>query len=115
VSKRDKNLYLEDILESINAIEDYVKYMNYNEFINDRKTYQAVVKEFEIIGEAVKNIYDDLKIKYPEIKWRRIIDFRNILTHEYFGIDFLTIWNLIFNNLPELKKIIEKTLKEGLE
>lgn len=104
MSKRDKNLYLEYILESINAIEDYVKYMEFDEFINDRKTYQAVIKEFEIIGEAVKNIYEDLKEKYPDIKWRRIIDFRNILTHEYFGIDFLTIWNLIFNNLPELKK-----------
>ena len=114
MQNRDKNLFLEDILESVNAIEDYIKYMNFDEFINDRKTYQAVIREFEIIGEATKNIYQDLKKIYPNYNWRIIIDFRNLISHEYFGIDFLTIWNTAFDKLPELKEIIEKILKEGL-
>ncbi len=89
--ERDKNLFLEDILESINAIEDYIKYIEFGEFKSDRKTYQAVIREFEIIGEATKNIYNDLKEKYPNYPWRRVIDFRNMISHGYFGIDFLTI------------------------
>ena len=111
---RDKNLFLEDILESVNAIEDYIKYINFDEFKNDRKTYQAVIREFEIIGEATKNIYKDLKRIYPQYPWRRIIDFRNMISHGYFGIDFLTIWNTAFDKLPELKQIIQKLIKEGL-
>ncbi|WP_024787470.1 MULTISPECIES: DUF86 domain-containing protein [unclassified Lebetimonas] len=112
---RDKSLFLDDILESVNAIESYVVYIDFDEFKNDRKTYQAVIREFEIIGEATKNIYQDLKKVYPNYDWRKIIDFRNIVSHNYFGIDFLTIWNTIFDKLPELKQIIEKILKEGLE
>jgi uncharacterized protein with HEPN domain len=112
---RDKSLFLDDILESVNAIESYVVYIDFDEFKNDRKTYQAVIREFEIIGEATKNIYQDLKKVYPNYDWRKIIDFRNIVSHNYFGIDFLTIWNTIFDKLPELKLIIEKILKEGLE
>jgi len=111
---RDKSLFLDDILEAIRAIESYVVYIDFDEFKNDRKTYQAVIREFEIIGEATKNIYQDLKNIYPDYPWRKIIDFRNLITHNYFGIDFLTIWNTIFDKLPELKKIIEKISKEGL-
>jgi len=107
---RDKSLFLDDILEAIRAIEN----IDFDEFKNDRKTYQAVIREFEIIGEATKNIYQDLKKIYPDYPWRKIIDFRNLITHNYFGIDFLTIWNTIFDKLPELKEIIEKISKEGL-
>ena len=112
--KRDKNLFLEDILESINAIEDYIKYIDFEDFKKDRKTYQAVIREFEIIGEATKNIYKDLKEIYPTYPWRRIIDFRNKISHEYFGIDFAFLWNTSFDKLPELKKIIQKLIKEGI-
>ncbi len=112
--KRDKKLFLEDILESINAIEDYIKYIDFEYFRKDRKTYQAVIREFEIRVEATKNIYKDLKEIYPDYHWRIIIDFRNMITHGYFGIDFLTVWNTAHYDLAELKKIIEKILKEGL-
>ena len=111
---RNKNLFLIDILESINAIEDYVKYIEFEEFKSDRKTYQAVIREFEIIGEATKNIYNYLNTKYPDYPWRRIVDFRNKISHEYFGINFAFIWNTVFDNLPELKRIIQNLIKEGL-
>ena len=111
---RDKTLFLQDILESIDSVFDYIKGYEFEDFKNDKKTYQAVIREFEIIGEATKNIYQDLKNIYPDYPWRKIIDFRNLITHNYFGIDFLTIWNTIFDKLPELKKIIEKISKEGL-
>ncbi len=110
--KRDKELYLRDIIESINAIFDYVHGYELEDFKNDRKTYQAVIKEFEIIGEATKNVYDFLKEKYPDYPCRLIVDFRNKLTYEYFGVDFVLIWNTIFLKLPELKRITEKLIKE---
>ena len=112
MSTRDKKLFLNDIVESIDAIFDHIKGYDLGDFKSDRKTYQAVVKEFEIIGEATKNVYELLKEKYPNYPWRLIVDFRNKLTHEYFGVDFVLIWNTIFLKLPELKKMIEKLIKE---
>ncbi|WP_457564756.1 HepT-like ribonuclease domain-containing protein [Caminibacter sp.] len=109
---RSKELFLEDIAESIEAIFEYVKGYELEDFKNDRKTYQAVIREFEIIVEATKNVYDFLKEKYPNYKWRVIIDFRNKINHEYFGIDYVLIWNTIFLKLSELKKIITNILKE---
>jgi len=111
---RDKYLFVEDILDSINAIENYIKYTDFEEFENDRKTYQAVIREFEIIGEATKNIYEDLKKIYPDYPWRKIVDFRNVISHNYFGIDFVAIWNTVFEKLPELKNIIKEILDKGL-
>jgi len=110
--ERSKELFLNDILESINAIYDYIEGYELEDFKNDRKTYQAVIREFEIIGEAVKNIYDFLQLKEPAYKWRYIIDFRNKINHEYFGVDFTLIWNTVFLKLPELEQIIQKLSKE---
>ena len=111
---RDKTLFLEDILESIDAIFDYIKYIEFEDFKKDRKTYQAVIREFEIIGEATKYIYEDLKRAYPNYPWRRVVDFRNKISHEYFGVNFAFIWNTAFDKLPELKNIIKQILNEGL-
>jgi len=102
--ERSKELFIEDIYDSINAIEEYVKYIDFEEFKNDRKTYQAVIREFEIIGEATKNILSFLNDVYPQYNWREVIDFRNKITHEYFGVNFNIIWNSIFYELPKLKK-----------
>ncbi len=110
--KRDKKLFLNDIIESIDAILDYVKGYELEDFKTNRLVYQAVIREFEIIGEATKNIYEFLKEKYPNYPWRLIIDFRNKISHEYFGVDFVLIWNTIFLKLPELQKIIKEILKE---
>jgi len=106
--KRDKKLFLNDIIESTDAILDYVKGYELEDFKTNRLVYQAVIREFEIIGEATKNIYEFLKEKYPNYPWRLIIDFRNKISHEYFGVDFVLIWNTIFLKLPELQKIIKE-------
>jgi len=100
-------LYLHDIKDSINAINNYITSMTFDEFINDRKTYMAVIREFEIIGEAVKNIPDNIKTKYPDIQWRDIVDFRNLLIHQYFGVDLEIVWKTIHEDLPPLKNTIE--------
>jgi len=93
-------LYLEDILESTNNIQDYVGNLSYEELIRDRMRLDAIVRNFEIIGEASGKIPQDIRNKYPFIDWRKIADFRNILAHEYFGIDSEIMWEIIKDKLP---------------
>ncbi len=107
MSKRDIELFLDDIKISCEAIFDYVDGLDFEDFICDRKTYSAVIREFEIIGEAVKHLPIKIKQKYDEVGWRDIVDFRNLLIHEYFGVDFEIVWNTIKYDLPILYKIIK--------
>ncbi|MGB9499514.1 MAG: DUF86 domain-containing protein [Dissulfuribacterales bacterium] len=112
MSKRNERLYLTDILDLIIGIEAYIQNMTVDEFANDRKTYNATIREFEIIGEAVKQLSDQSIEKYPHIQWRDIIDFRNLLIHEYFGVDLDMVWNIIIDDLPGLKSAVEELLDE---
>jgi uncharacterized protein with HEPN domain len=98
------------MLDSIDAIFDYTKDIDFENFKQDRKTYQAVIKEFEIIGEAAKKIPNQITSKYQEIEWRDMSDFRNMLIHEYFGVDLQIVWNTVIDDLPQLKIYIEKII-----
>ncbi len=71
-------------------------------FVNDRKTFSATIRELEIIGEAISKISDELKTKYPDVLWQHIKAFRNKIVHEYFGIDYRIVWDIIKNELPTL-------------
>jgi len=113
---RDQVLYLLDIKESCEAIFEYLKDIeSAQDLIKDRKTYQATIREFEIIGEAVSHLSKDIKEKFTEIEWRDIKDFRNLLIHEYFGIDYEIVYKTAKNDLENLYIIINKILKEKLE
>ena len=103
MSKRDATLFIADILESIDAIEDFTRDYDYEEFISDRKTYSATLREFIVIGEAISNISEDIKERFPDIDWRMIKDFRNFIVHEYFGIDISIVWDAVKLELPQLK------------
>ena len=103
MSKREWKLFVEDILESIELIESYVQNMELSDFTKDRKTIDAVVRNFEIIGEASKFIPDDIKTRYPEIDWKGIIGLRNRIAHEYFGISVSIVWDIIKKELSRLK------------
>lgn len=91
MSKRNYKLFLEDILEAIEKIEKYISNMDFEIFKKDDKTVDAVIRNMEIIGEAARNIPDNIKSKYTEVPWREIIDFRNRITHGYFGISLSII------------------------
>ena len=106
MSKREAALYIEDILTSIEKIENYTQNMSFEEFCNDYKTIDAVVRNLSIIGEAVNNIPEETKEKYPNISWRGAIGMRNKVVHEYFGVDEEILWKTIRENLPNLKKQI---------
>jgi uncharacterized protein with HEPN domain len=87
MSKRDPRLYCDDILESGSAILDFMQQMSFEDFCDDRKTYSAVIREFEIIGEAVGKLPQSLKERRSDVEWQDIRDFRNLQIHEYFGVD----------------------------
>ncbi len=110
MSKRRINLYCLDILDSANAILEFVNGLTLVEFRNDRKTCSAVIREFEVIGEAVGKIPDDLKQLWPDVEWQDIKDFRNLLIHEYFGIDLEIVWQIIQDDLPNLMDAIKRIL-----
>ncbi|MBF0328586.1 MAG: DUF86 domain-containing protein [Nitrospirae bacterium] len=101
--RRDKD-FVGDILEAIEYISSYTNGMTYKEFLDDRKTRDAVVRNFEVIGEAAKNIAADFKAKQPDVPWKTLAGFRDKLIHFYFGVDYKIVWNIIKKQLPKLKK-----------
>lgn len=107
--RRDKD-FLDDIKEAMDSIASYIKGMTYKKFLEDRKTQDAVVRNFEVIGEAAKNISPALKAKHTEIPWKSIAGLRDKLIHFYFGIDYKIVWNISKKELPKLLRQIEKIL-----
>lgn len=112
MSRRSDVLYVRDIEEAIEAIFEYTRGIVLDDFRLDRMRYSAVIREFEIIGEAVGKLDDHLKENHPEIAWQDIKDFRNLLIHEYFGVDLEIVWNVIQNDLPPLYETIVKIDKD---
>lgn len=112
MSKRNPEIFLKDILKSIQKIQRYTAGKKYEDFINDELLVDGVVRNLEIIGEAVKNIPSNFRKRYSSIEWRKIAGLRDILIHEYFGIDYELIWNIIQKEIPFLCKQIEDILKD---
>ena len=113
MSKREWKLFIEDILESIRLVEEYVANMNFEDFKNDRKTIDAVVRNFKIIGEASNNIPDKVKNQYQYVDWRGMVGLRNRIAHVYFGISIAIVWRIIEQELPELKEQMKEILEKG--
>ncbi|WP_319507872.1 DUF86 domain-containing protein [uncultured Methanolobus sp.] len=112
VFMREYKLFLTDIVEAIDEIEEFTSGMDFTEFLNDRKTQKAVVKNIEIIGEAAKNVPDEIKASYPDIPWRVIAGMRDRLAHGYFGIDYMIVWDVVGNRLIGLRDSIQAILVE---
>jgi len=110
MSKRDLILLLEDMLESAFKIKKYTNNLDYSSFISDDKTVDAVVRNFEIIGEAANRIDPDFKILNPDVEWNRLRGFRNRIVHDYFGIDYEIVWTIIENDLDELITQLESII-----
>jgi uncharacterized protein with HEPN domain len=112
MSKRDSRLLLDDILLSIDKITEYTHDLSFDEFLNDSKTLDAVIRNFEIIGEAANRLPDDIKDEYPLVDWHRIRGFRNRIVHDYMGIDFQMVWLIKENFLPVLKDQIQSIVND---
>lgn len=106
--------YIQDVLDSIDDIEDFVKGIPFEEFVNDKKTTNAVVRSLEIIGEATKNIPSEIREKYPEIPWKKMAGMRDKLIHEYSGVNLAIVWETIQQDIPPLRPQI-KAVKTSLE
>ena len=109
---RDSNVYLEDILEAVGKIRSYTDGLSYESFRVSSMAVDAVIRNLEVIGEAAKQIPDSIRTQAPEVPWKRIAGLRDILIHEYFGIDMDIIWDIVQNKLPMLEKLVNQILLE---
>jgi len=108
--ERDYKAFVSHILDSILLIEKYTEGITFEEFEKDQKTIDAVIRNFEIIGEASNKLSEEFRGKHPEVPWKSIIGLRNVLIHDYLGVDIMAVWGNIKKELPLLKKQIKAVL-----
>lgn len=106
--KKDPKVFINHILESIEAVEEYARNLSEKEFLASREKQDAIIRRVEIIGEAVKNLEDEIRQTNLNIPWQDISDMRNKLIHEYFGVDLELVWEVVRKDLPLLKKELKK-------
>jgi uncharacterized protein with HEPN domain len=111
MKNRDCRLFFQDILECINQIAEFTKNVDYENFLIDDKTIKAVERCFEIMGEAAKYVPQDIRDRFNQIPYKSIMGMRNILIHDYLGINYEEVWSTVKNDLPVLKPQIENVLR----
>ncbi len=109
---RDTKLYLEDILGAIQKIDNYSRGISFEQFQQQTMLLDAILFNLQVIGEAVKHVPDDLRLRFPEVEWRRIAGLRDIVAHQYFGISLEIVWDVLQNKLPGLHIDVQKMLED---
>jgi uncharacterized protein with HEPN domain len=100
--------YLADIIQSMNEVEEFTRGLTYESFMKDRKTINAVIRSLEVMGEASKRIPDEVRAKHSEIPWKRMAGMRDKLIHEYTGVDLETVWDVIQEEIPPIRPLLEE-------
>ena len=108
---RDWRIRIEDIVEAADAIAGYVQGLSYEEFAVDRKTVDAVVRNLEVIGEAARHVPEIERERFPELPWSDMADMRNVLIHEYFGVDLTILWMTASIDLPAILPALKRVLE----
>ncbi len=111
MSPRDPFIRLRDMLEAIERIRSYTEGMEPTEFARDTKTYDAVLRNLTVLGEAARALPEGVRASVPDVPWRAVQGFRNIVVHEYFGVDTEIVWHTITDDLPELERAIRDALE----
>ena len=112
MKKRDYGDFVQDILDSINDVLNFIDGMEFKDFINDKKTIYSVVRAIEIIGEAAKNVPEQIRTKYPDVPWKQMAGMRDKLIHEYFGVDLEILWKTAKDDVPQLETPISKVFED---
>jgi uncharacterized protein with HEPN domain len=108
--------FLQDILDAVKHVDQFIHGMNFEQFEQDPKTTFAVIRALEVIGEAAKNIPESVRKKYPEAPWREMAGMRDKLTHEYFGVSLKVVWRTLTEDLPGLEAVVSQILgRESVE
>jgi uncharacterized protein with HEPN domain len=115
VTKRSYTLFLDDILDAMTRIEKYTFTLDFDSFVKNEMAVDAVIRNLEVIGEAVKNIPAHIREKNQDIPWKRMAGLRDMMIHVYFGIDLEIIWEIVKKDIPETKPEIEQFRKEYQE
>jgi uncharacterized protein with HEPN domain len=110
---RDEIMYLRDIVDSCTRILSYVQGLSQPDLIGDQKTYDAAVRNLEIIGEAAKHVSPELRAQLPQVQWRKIAGMRDMLSHAYFGIDNDILWDVVQDKVPQLAHAVEEFLRHN--
>jgi len=105
--------FIEDLLESVDRIEGYIQDQTKESFSEDQKTVDAVIRNLEIIGEACTHIPEDIRERYPEVPWTKVVGLRNVVIHHYFGVDYEAVFETIQVDLPVLKQGISNILADS--
>ncbi|MGB0560689.1 MAG: DUF86 domain-containing protein [Spirulinaceae cyanobacterium] len=112
MNQRERSEFIEDILAAIIEIEGFVAGVSFEEFSDNREKTLAIVKLLEIIGEATKNIPDELRYQYPHISWKSVTGMRNVLVHEYWQVDEAVVWSTVMESLPLLKTVMIEMIQD---
>jgi len=108
---RDVGLYLTDIEKACRKVLRFTEDVTFKQFTHDEEKYDAILRNLEVIGEAVKHIPDDIREQYPDIKWRKIAGFRDIVAHQYFGVSDDLVWDIVQNQIQPLLKSVKAIIK----
>lgn len=108
---KDDRLYLEHILECIRHVTEFTR-QGREAFLSDRKTQDAVLRNLQTLGESTRRLSDAIKNRHPEVDWRAVAAFRNVLVHDYLGLDLYEVWEIVEHDLPDLKPKVEVILRE---
>lgn len=109
---RNVLLYIKDILQNMQDAEEFIHNMSYEQFLGDKRTFNAVVRSLEVIGEAAKNVPDEVRAKYPIVPWREMAGMRDKVIHFYFGVDREAVWLAVNDRIPAVKPLLEQILHD---